>query len=243
MSVGDPIPGHLEGDPTAIGTQARVMTATADALRTAISELRTLASETVTISDAVDELRDKADGVRGDIDKVEGRYRGAATAMTHYQSELSAAQTRATTARQRVIDNNSDAHYWRIREDDLEQRVRAGESSQELLDDLLEAQQKVRGYAAEFADAMVEYHAAEGDKDAAVRRAIAALHDAVDAADLNDGFWDRVGAVVEAAYEWAQENLAPIIEKLRAVLEIIKGIIDILALIVGVLSLFLPFLA
>jgi len=243
MSFHDPIPELLSGEPATVAAKAQVMTATADALRIAINELRALSSDTVTISEAVDELRDKADGVRGDIDKVEARYRGAATGMVTYKNSLSTAQTRASNARQRVIDNNSDANYWRRHEHDLEQRVRAGENSQELLDELLDVQRRVRGYASEFSAAMVEYHAAEGDKDAAVTAAISALQNAADAAGLNDGFWDRVGAVVEVMYEWAQEHLAPFIEQLRAVLEIIKGIIDILALIVGVLSLFLPFLA
>jgi hypothetical protein len=243
MSFHDPIPDLLTGEPATIGAKARVMTATADALRTAITELRALASDTVTISEAVDELRDKADGVRGDIDKVETRYRGAATAMVTYKHSLSTAQTRASNARQRIIDNNSDAAYWRRHEHDLEQRVRSGEASEELLEELLDVQRRVRGYASEFTAAMAEYHAAEGDKDSAVTTAINALHDAADAAGLNDGFWDRVGAVVEVMYEWAQEHLGPFIEQLRAVLEIIKGIIDLLALIVGVLSLFLPFLA
>lgn len=243
MSVHDPIPEPLTGDPATIGAKARVMTATADALRTAITELRALASETVTISEAVDELRTKADGVRDDIDGVETRYRGAASAMTVYKNSLSSAQTRAENARQRILDNNSDAAYWRRQENDLKQRVRSGEASEELLEELLEVQRRVRGYASEFAAAMGEYHAAEDDKEAAVSAAMTALQNAADAAALNDGFWDRVGAVVEVMYEWAQEHLAPFIEQLRAVLEIIKGIIDVLALIVGVLSLFLPFLA
>ena len=243
MSINDPIPAPLPGNPATVNAKARVMTATADALRTAITELRALSSETVTISDAVDELREKADGVRTDIDKVETRYRGAATAMVTYHSSLDSAQARAERARQRIADNNTDAAYWRRHEDTLEQRVRAGESSQELLDELLDVQRRVRGYASEFSAAMDEYYAAEGDKRDAVDVAISALQNAADTAGLNDGFWDRVGAVVEVMYEWAQEHLGPFIEQLRAVLEIIKGIIDILALIVGVLSLFLPFLA
>jgi len=243
MTINDPIPSPLTGNPGTVNAKARVMTATADALRTAITELRALSSETVTISEAVDELREKADGVRGDIDKVESRYRGAATAMVTYHSSLESAQSRAERARQRIADNNTDAAYWRRHEDALEQRVRAGENSQELLDELLDVQRRVRGFAGEFAAAMDEYYAAEGDKRDAVDVAISALQNAADTAGLNDGFWDRVGAVVEVMYEWAQENLGPFIESLRAVLEVIKGIIDILSLIVGVLSLFLPFLA
>lgn len=238
----DAIPEPLTGTPHQIAAHARVMTATADALRTAITELRNMASEHVTISEAVDELRVKADGVRADIEKVETRYRGAAEAMVTYKEALSAAQTRADNARSRISDNNSDALYWRKRKKELQQRVLAGESSQELLDDLLTAKNKVAGYATEFASAMAEYNAAVSDKEAAVTAAMNALHDVAKTAGLDDGFWDRVGAVVEMVYEWAQENIGPFIEKLRAVLEIIKGIIDLLALIVGVLSLFLPFL-
>ncbi|QNO38144.1 hypothetical protein H4J02_03695 [Protaetiibacter sp. SSC-01] len=243
MSIYDPVPEALTGSPTTISAKARVMTATADALRTAISELRSLASEDVTISEAVDELRVKADGVRHDVEKVETRYRSAATAMVSYHNKLGSAQTRAEAARQRIRDNNSEAAYWRRKKVDIEQRVRAGENSQELLDELLDVKNRVAGYANEFANAMSEYLAAEGDKEDAVTAAMSALQNAADTAGLDDGFWDRVGAVIEVMYEWAQENLGPWIEAIRSVLEIIKGIIDLLSLIVGVLALFLPFLA
>lgn len=243
MTVNDPIPAPLTGDPSVIGAKSGVMLATADALRTAISELRNLSNENVTISDAVDEVRVKADGVRGDIEKVEQRYRGAAVAMGAYKVSLENAQTRANNARTRISDNNSDAAYWRRREDEIEYAVRSGESSEELLAELLAVQRKVNTYANEFTSAMSEYYGAEDDKENAVATAIQALVNAAEAAKLDDGFWDKVGAVLEAAYEWAQKHLAPLIEQLRAILEIIKGIVDILALIVGVLSIFLPFLA
>jgi hypothetical protein len=239
----DPVPSALDGEPSVVGVTATALGATAQALRDAISELRQLASDDVTISDAVDEVRTKANEARNAISKVEVRYQGAADAMHSYRSGLSSAHSRADAARQRIIDNNSDARYWRLRVHSLTEQAQAGESSQELLDDLLEAQSRVQSYAAEFSSAMSEYHGAEGDKSAAVDAAIAALHSAAETADIDDGFWDRVANVLENAYEWAQENLTPLLETLRTIAELVKSIVDILALIVTILSVFLPFLA
>lgn len=243
VQIYDPVPVALEGDPGTVGVKAIALSGTAQALRDAISELRQLASDDVTISEAVDEIRVKADDVREAITKVETRYQGAADAMSAYQADLSNAQSRANRARQRVIENNSDAAYWRRRLEVLTQQVHAGESSPELLDDLTEAKARVSSFATEFHNAMSEYAAAESDKTSAVDAAIAALQSTADTAGLNDGFWDRVGLGLELIYEWAQEHLGPIIEAMRAVLEVLKGIVDILSLIVTILAIFLPFLA
>jgi hypothetical protein len=243
VSVYDPIPEPLTGEPSVIAAKSRVLSRTAEALREAAQELRSLSSENVTISEAVDEIRTKGTEASGDIDRVEIRYQGAADAMSEYGTALSAAKTRAENARQRIIDNNSEAAYWRRREDSLRSQVLGGESSPELLEEITDVQRRVNRFEAEFVSAMAEYAAAESDKTDAVAAAMNALHTAAELAGINDGFWDRVGSVLEAAYEWAQEHLAPLIEKLRTILELLKSIVDILSFIVGILSIFLPFLA
>ena len=239
----DPVPLPLSGEPGTIGAKAADLSATAQALRDAITELRALASDDVIISEAVEEVRVKADDVRSAISKVEDRYQGAATAMYAYKNGLSSAQIRADAARHRVTDNNSDASYWRRRLNMLTLQAQSGESSQELLDDIIEAKSRVAIFATEFASAMAEYNAAEQDRIAAVDAAITALHDAADGSGLNDGFWDYLGLGMEMAYEWAQENLTPILEAIRSIAELLKSIVDILALIVTILAIFLPFLA
>lgn len=241
--INDPIPDTLTGDAATVGAKARKLGRTAEALRAAIAELKQLASSDVTISDAVDELRDKADDVSSQMGKVETRYQGAADAMSDYHSRLSDAQSRANHARQRIMDNNTDASYWRHRLKDLTERAASGETSQELLDDVTEARRKVDVYNGEFHSAMSQYNAAVDDKSSAVDAAVSALHDAADAAGLNDGWRDKVGDFLENAYEWAQEHLGPVLEAIRSVLEVIKSIVDILALIVTILAIFLPFLA
>lgn len=239
----DAVPLPLPGDPEIVGAQARVLSSTASALRTAISELRQLASDDVTISEAVDEIRVKADGVRENVEKVEDRYSGAATAMFSYKTGLTDAQNKAEGARARVSENNTDANYWRRRLNTLTLQAQSGESSQELLDDIIEAKARVATYAAEFASAMSEYRAAEADRVAAVNAAIQALHDAAESSGLNDNIFDYIGLGLEVMYEWAQENLTPILEAIRSIAELLKSIIDILSLIVTILALFLPFLA
>ena len=239
----DPIPAPLPGDAATVGAKAADLSATAQALRDAITELKALANDDVIISEAVEEVRVKADDVRTAISKVEDRYQGAATAMYSFKNGLSSAQTRADAARQRVTDNNSDASYWRKRLNALTLQAESGESSKELLDDLLEAKSHVATFATEFTSAMAEYNAAEQDRIAAVDTAIAALQDAADTAGLNDGFWDYVGLGLEVMYEWAQENLTPILEAIRSIAELLKSIVDILSLIVTILAIFLPFLA
>lgn len=239
----DHTPDPLSGEPSTVTSKATSIRLTADALRNAIEQLRTLTNENVTISDAVDEVRVKAADAIGDIEKVEVRYRGAAEALSTYGSDLSGAHNRADGARNAIAQNNTDARYWRDRFNTLEARALAGDSDATLADDLVEARARVSDYHENFESAMREYNRARHDKENAVQAAMHALHEAREAADLDDGFWDKVGAIAEAVYEWAQENLGPLIETFRAILRILKSIVDILALIVGVLSIFLPFLA
>lgn len=239
----DPVPLPLPGEPEIVGAKARDLSTTASALRTAIAELRQLASDDVTISEAVDEIRVKADGVRENVVKVEERYSGAATAMFSYKTNLTSAHNRADAARQRVVDNNTDASYWRRRLNTLTLQAQSGDSSQELLDDILEAKSRVASFALEFGRAMAEYNGAEADRVAAVDAAIQALHDAAESSGLNDNVFDYIALGAEVAYEWAQENLTPILEAIREIAEIIKSIVDILSLIVSILAIFLPILA
>jgi hypothetical protein len=239
----DPTPNPLSGDPGDVISKAGRIRLTADALRNAIEQLRTLTNENVTISDAVDAVRVKAADAIGDIEKVEVRYRGAAEALSAYGSDLNGAHNRADGAIGAIEQNNRDARYWRDRFNTLEARALSGDSDATLADDLVEARARVSDYHENFQAAMGQYNRARQDKENAVHAAKSALHEAREAADLDDGFWDKVGAIAEAVYEWAQENLGPIIEGLRAVLRILKSIVDILALIVGVLSIFLPFLS
>ncbi len=243
MTIHDPIPAPIPGDPDTVHHQAQILLSTANALRDAARELRAMASDSVTISEAVDEVREQARESETDTDRVERRYRGAAETMMAYRNSLENAQGRANNARNRISDNNADAAYWRRREMYLRDVIASGEGSQEVLDEFNDVSRRLRTFESEFYAAMAEYNHASDDRNDAVSAAIAALDSAAEAAGLDDGFWDRVGALLEYMYEWAQEHLAPWIDKLRSLLELIKGILDILCLIVSILALFMPFLA
>jgi hypothetical protein len=235
----DPIPAPLSGDPDTIQRFAQNYRDTANALRDAVSSLAELANENVTISLAVDEVREKATDAREATGKVATRYEGAADTYSAYRTSLADAQSRAEQARTAIDANNSSARYWRDRRRQLiAQSVLA--PSEEILEDLTEANERVSGFAAEFTAAMAVYNQAVQDKADAVANAIAGLDAAADAAGLNDGFFEAISGALQQLYELAQTYLAPLIEQLREILEFIKSIVDVLSFIVTILAIFIP---
>jgi hypothetical protein len=240
----DPIPGTLPGEPDVVNRFARTYSTTADALRDATTELKALANSHVTVSDAVDEVREKARSAQESVDKVATRYEGASQTLYTYGSELSAAQNRANTARNRIDNNNDSARYWRSRLAMLLIQANvANAADPEYVADVKEARRKVNEFAAEYQAAMAEYNAAWSDRDDAINRAISGLEDAASQAGLNDDFWEAIQGAVQQLYELAQKYLAPLIEQLRGLLELIKSIVDLISLIVTIVALFVPALA
>jgi len=238
------IPTPLEGDPDGIADYARIYKQTATRLKSAADDLRDLTDEDSFVSLAVDEIRLKALDARTGTESISVRYDGAADAFLQYSVDLRAAQDRANRALEAFHGADGESGAANRLKDDLENEVLVDNGqTPDLVDRFLAAKRAVDRNAASVASAMAEYNAAVEDKRQAIDRAINALDDAADSSDLNDNFFEKVAGKFQDAYEWAQENLAPIIKTLRDILKVISDILSVVALVVGVLAVFIPALA
>lgn len=240
------IPTPLDGDPDTIADQARVYKATALRLKNAADDLRDLTDDSTFISLAVDEVRLKALDARTATESIHVRYDGAADAMAQYAVDLRAAQDRANRAISNYMGADGEQSAAERLADDLEDSVKTDNGqTPNLVDDFLEAKRALEQFAASTAAALSEYTAAVQDKLDAVNRAITGLKDAADSSNLNDGFFEAIGGAFQEAYEWAQENLTPLIEWAHEFLAQLGEIVSLLAFVVTLLSLipiFTPFL-
>ncbi|MET0989248.1 MAG: hypothetical protein ABWY54_01235 [Glaciihabitans sp.] len=238
------IPTPLDGDPDSIADHARVYKSTALRLKNAADDLRDLTDDATFISLAVDEVRLKALDARTATESVHVRYDGAADAMSQYAIDLRAAQDRANSAISTYMGADGEQSAASRLADDLEESVKTDNGqTPNLVDDFLQAKRALERFAASTAAALTEYNAAVQDKMDAVNRAIKGLKDAADSSNLNDGFFEAIGGAFQGAYEWAQENLTPLLEVLHDVLDVINKIVSVLAFIVTIAAIFIPVLA
>jgi hypothetical protein len=238
------IPTPLDGDPDSIADHARVYKATALRLKNAADDLRDLTDDATFVSLAVDEVRLKALDARTATESVHVRYDGAADTMAQYAVDLRAAQDRANSAISTYMGADGEQSAASRLADDLEESVKTDNGqTPNLVDDFLQAKRALERFAASTAAALAEYNAAVQDKMDAVNRAINGLKDAADSSDLNDGFFEAIGGAFQGAYEWAQENLTPLLEVLHDVLDVINKIVSVLAFIVTIAAIFIPVLA
>jgi len=239
----DPIPAPLAGQPERVSDYARAFDDTAEALRDAARELRKLANENLTIGESIEEVRQRAEEGHADASKVAVRYQGASNTYSAYASSLSAAQSKANSARTNIDTNNHNGRYWRHRQREMEQDRWLHNADPEFLADLAEATRKATHYDSQYAQYLATYQVAVDERDAAVRNAIAGLAAAAEAAGLNDGFFESMLGDLQNAWDLASKYLGPVLEALREVLKVLKQIVDFLALIVTILSIVFPALA
>ena len=238
------IPTALEGDPDGIADWARVYKQTATRLKNAANDLRDLTDDESFVSLAVDEIRLKALDARTGTESISVRYDGAADAFLTYSVDLRAAQDRANRAMEAFHGADGESGAASRLKQDLEDEVLVDNGqTPDLVDRFLAAKRAVEQYASSAATALAEYNAAVEDKRQAIDRAMKALDDAADSSDLNDGFFEKIAGKFQEAYEWAQENLAPILAKLRDILKVISDILSVISLVVGILAVFIPALA
>lgn len=237
------VPADIHADPHQVGTAARELSATGQALRDAARRLRTLANDDLTVSLAIDEVRERARDTVTTVDKVAGRYEDAGSALATYRTKLDDALGRLRAARDTVDTNNDNSRYVRHRRWELERELRQGTIDSDGSTELITVTRRSNEYENSSVSAQARATTAREDIRTAALVAAAALDDAAETAGLNDGFWDAVGGVFQVVYEWAQENLGPILEIIRDVLKVLKSILDIICLIVTILSIFIPILA
>ncbi|MCU1515051.1 MAG: hypothetical protein JWO10_2141 [Microbacteriaceae bacterium] len=236
------IPAPLAGDPDVVENWGARFVNAANNLKKASDELRQLTDGHTYVSLAIEEVREKALDARTATTKVATRYEGTGAALTIYSHDLRAAQARANRAIAAFYNNDSTtAEHTK---DDLKHQVDADNGQTPgLVDKLIAAQHALSNLVAQKASAWAEFNAAEADRDAAAMRAVHAIQVADDASKLNDSFFEAIEGQFQAAYEWAQKNLAPIIQAIHDIVKQISDIVSIIALVLDVLSIFLPFLA
>ena len=237
------IPADVHANPQQVGVAASELSATGEALRDAARRLRTLANNDLTVSLAVDEVRERARETVTTVDKVAGRYEDAGAALATYRSKLDDALGRLRAARAKIDSNNDESRWQRHRRWELERELQRGTIDPDGSAELVRLTRTTNQF--ENSSATQQSYASNAREDIRTAALVAAgaLDDAAETAGLNDGFWDAVSGAFQAAYEWSQENLGPILEIIRDVLKVLKSILDVICLIVTILSIFIPILA
>jgi hypothetical protein len=242
----------IGGNPVQLAERARSLRASADLIQQAIDDLKKLADRDETISEAVDKVRDKSHDLAGNITKAQIRFKGTADALLEYSGHLQTAQSNAAAAiseydsathstssaqasfehqsAQWAQDNNAtyypgmpDSHNGYLQ---TPQGVQAQHQLDEVNSAVRAAEQK--------------WQTAINDLDTAAKKAIGLIDDAMDASGLKDGFWDKVGATLDAIGGWLKKNLGPILDVLQKIAEQIGNIAGFLAIVVGFLGIFFP---
>ncbi|MDT0269535.1 hypothetical protein RM844_24950 [Streptomyces sp. DSM 44915] len=200
----DPIPGDWELVQEAAARYRR----TADAIQRAKELLGDVTdSEDGWRSEAGTAFRERATELSDDIWKAWGRYDATANALAGYWPELEDAQTESLSLRTEAIEVQAeiDSLNGRVEgaerdaetaadsdADDAEDRAAEATRQVENLQGQLDYQQgeltRLRNRLAEIVEA----------KDQAAQRAADAIGDFIGGDGLTDGFWDRVGEVIDA---------------------------------------------
>lgn len=233
----------LRGDPDALQTYVARHRETAQAILSASRKLKNLSSEQVHISKAVDRLDIVARDAAVDTDGLAVRYSGAAGAIERYSVRLRSAQDRARVAIDSYNRAESDLWEWRRRKQDYEERAsQPGEDQAQWSAHAVTAAEELRACETRRARAISEYEAAVSDRDEAARTAIGDLRSSRAIARLDDSTTDKVKKALRDAYEWLQENVAPVLEVIKELAKKLAELVGFLALIVSILSIVLPFL-
>ncbi|WP_193317967.1 MULTISPECIES: ATP-binding protein [Streptomyces] len=251
----DPIPGDWEMVQEAAARYRR----TADAIQRAKELLEDVSdSESGWQSEAGTAFREKSTEVSDDVWKAWGRYDAAANALAGYWPELQDAQTESLTLRTEAIEvqeqiNSLTGRIDGARQDadaasdseadDAEDREEEANRQVESLQGQLDFQEgelsRLRGRLAEIVEA----------KDQAAQRAADAIGDFIGGDGLKDGFWDRVGEVLDAIKnvlivigEWAGRIaaicgvLALLVSWIPVIGQALAGILGTIALVASIFS-------
>ncbi len=230
------IPDELAGEPDSLRDFAKKYQRISDALKAAASELANLANVDTTVSEAVDQVRTKARGAQADTLLVSEHYGTAAQTYATYATKLSEAQLRANQARAAIAALKGSADRATQTRDAAVDQAKFALPSQQMADELKQANANFAHYEGEYAAEMQRYNHAVSDKAAAVAEAISRLEDAEKASKLSDTWYQAVAAKARDVYDWAKKNLTPWLKAIRALAKVIASIIDVIAMFVSVVN-------
>ncbi|MEU4361375.1 hypothetical protein [Promicromonospora sp. NPDC023987] len=209
LAPSDPIPGEPQVSRSAGTYYGEIANAMANAYRS----LGIMEDMEGFESDAVDKLRERAEDVRSEVNKAEARYRAASSALTQYavdhqdaKDAASALLERARTAQDAVEEDERSAN---TAQGNLDDAVSASRTSGEELDpatrsalstansNLESSQGVLTGIINELPGVVSSWRTKAGT-------AADAITDAVEADDLNDGWWEKWGSKVASfVSKWA----------------------------------------
>lgn len=238
--------GTITGDPSAITHHTKQMHDVATAMAEAARKLRGLTHDVTYVSAALDKASGNAGDVAKDLDDSAQRYRHTADALDEYAAVLSQAQHDVANANAQAggLDiGQAQANANRL---GREYRTAAHDPGTSAADkDQLHQQWASAEAHLSAQQASLQHFAgivqqAQSDVDAAAKRAVDKVEDAIKASKLNDNVFYKIGHDAHAAYEdvkkWYDKNVAPI---LNALADLAGDIADILS-IVGVVLALIP---
>lgn len=196
----------LSGDPDLADRKGRQYQEIARAIRDSVLTLDAVVAQTDQKSEAMTATRDLARDVADDIRKATKRYQATGDALVTYASELRRTQDASRTIVTEIGEIEADLAVWRDRESSRKvtydgARLAGDETALETA--------RTRYYFAEDRVVALEtsleaqrrlWDEQRDDKVIAAATAASAISEVVEGEggqDLNDGFWDHVGVVVE----------------------------------------------
>ncbi|HEX3679598.1 MAG TPA: hypothetical protein VHU90_07750 [Galbitalea sp.] len=241
----------LPGDPEGISKYVAQYRTTAEAIAKVTTDLNTVSNGAEFESEAIVKIRGRASDAAAVSALVYERYTDTTEILGEYANALAKAQNMA-----KVAISNYQA---------LEAEVAALEhKSKQFADDLLQggpgalaalklgaqAEAELIEMGIQLKKIATEYATAAAMKELAVQTAIDSIVLSMGDSSLDDTPLDVIADAVETAYKWAQQNLAPILEKILSVaqdllniLSTVSAVLNLLALIPGLDAVFGPLAA
>jgi hypothetical protein len=235
MTVADSFPNPLGGDPDTVQRDAAVYAQTADAIARAAAELKQLTTSQFQ-SQAVSAIGGDAHEVAGTVTRAHVRYRETAEALQVYGSRLREAQELALGALVRNRDIGDLQNHLRYELEETQRLAELPGPDQPMhILRLTQLNDQLQQLAQMQSGVMEAWSQASAYKEQAAVEAMNRIATANEANDLNDGFWDFLGDILDV--------IKVIVSVVNIILKIVSVILTVLAVIFAVLAVVFPLFA
>lgn len=233
--MADSYPNPLSGDPDTVQRDATVYADTANAIARAAYELRQLTTAQFQ-SQAVTAIGGDAHEVAGTVTRAHVRYKETSDALLVYATKLREAQEQALGALSRGSEVGERTNRLRYELQEVQTLAQTPGPDQPMhivrLQQINQELQELGQYESMLVE---EWNRASAYKEAAAVEAMNRIHNANEANDLNDGFFDFLGDILDV--------LNVIVSVVNIILKIVSIILTVLAIIFAVLAIFFPVFA
>lgn len=233
--MADSFPNPLGGDPDTVQRDATVYAETADAIARAAYELRQLGTKQFQ-SRAIDAIGGDADEIAGTVTRAHVRYKETAEALLTYAVKLREAQEQALRALGRNTELQDRLARLRYEQEETQRLAQTPGPDQQLhIMRLTQINQELQEFQQYENMLLEEWRQASAYKEHAAVEAMNRISNANEANDLNDGFWDFLGDILDI--------VKVIVAVVNIILKIVSIILTVLAVIFAVLAVFFPLFA